>query len=254
MIIFPAVDIKDGQCVRLRQGRADDSTVFSSSPLAMAHHWAGQGSGWLHIIDLDGAFDGKPVNLGIIEKICSSLPDIKIQLGGGIRDMDIAERYLKAGITRLIIGTVALENPELYAGMCKAFPGRIGVSLDADGGRLKTKGWVSDSGLTVDDVLPRLAEQGTAFIVYTDIERDGMQSGINMEAMTRLANDSPVPVIAAGGVTALADVRELYPLAVNANLEGAITGRAIYEGTLKLHEALAWISAQQKLGNPTLGE
>lgn len=254
MIIFPAVDIKGGECVRLRQGKAEESTVFSSSPLEMAKLWAGQGSKWLHIIDLDGAFDGKPVNLSIIEEICSQLPDMQIQLGGGIRDIETARRYLDAGVTRLIIGTIALENPSLYGEMCKAFSGRIGVSLDAAGGRLKTKGWVSDSGLTVDDVLPRLAEQGTAFIVYTDIDRDGMQSGINMEAMTKLASESPVPVIAAGGVTALADVRELYPLSVNGGLEGAITGRAIYEGTLKLHEALAWIEAQQKLGNPTLGD
>lgn len=254
MIIFPAVDIKGGQCVRLRQGKADDSTVFSSSPLEMAKLWADQGSRWLHVIDLDGAFDGKPVNLAVIEDICSALPQMQIQLGGGIRGLDTARRYLDAGVTRLIIGTVALENPELYASMCHTFPGRIGVSLDAEGGRLKTKGWVADSGLTVEDVLPRLTEQGTSFVIYTDIERDGMQSGINMEAMTRLCNDSPIPVIAAGGVTALADVRALYPLSIHGKLQGAVTGRAIYEGTLKLHEAIAWIEAQQKLGNPTLGD
>lgn len=254
MIIFPAVDIKGGQCVRLRQGKADESTVFSSSPLDMAKLWASKGSNWLHVIDLDGAFDGKPVNLGVIKEICAALPGMQIQLGGGIRDLETARLYLEAGVTRLIIGTVALENPELFGEMCRSFPGRIGVSLDAEGGRLKTKGWVADSGLTVDDVLPRLSEQGAAFIVYTDIERDGMQSGINMEAMTKLSNESPVPVIAAGGVTALSDVRALYPLSVNGKLEGAITGRAIYEGTLKLQEALAWVAAQKKLGNPTLGD
>lgn len=254
MIIFPAVDIKNGQCVRLRQGKADESTVFSQSPLKMAEQWAAQGSGWLHVIDLDGAFDGAPVNLAVIESICSALPDMQIQLGGGIRDLETARRYLEAGVTRLIIGTVALENPELFGRMCAEFPGRIGVSLDAAGGRLKTKGWVADSGLSVGDVLPRLAKQGAAFIVYTDIERDGMQSGINMEAMSKLAAESPVPVIAAGGVTALADVRALYQLSVHGKLEGAITGRAIYEGTLKLHEALSWVAAQKKLGNPTLGD
>lgn len=251
MIIFPAVDIKGGQCVRLRQGKAGESTVFSPSPYDMARHWVEEGAAWLHIIDLDGAFDGSPVNLEVIKKICS-LPQVKIQLGGGIRDLATAKNYLESGVTRLIIGTVALEEPELFGQMCAAFPGRIGVSLDAAGGRLKTRGWVADSGLTVQDALPRLVEQGAAFIVYTDIERDGMQSGINMEAMEKLAHESPVPVIAAGGVTALADVRELYPLAVKAKLEGAITGRAIYEGTLKLREALAWVAAQQKLGNPTL--
>ncbi len=251
MIIFPAVDIKDGQCVRLRQGKANDKTVFSSSPYAMAEHWVNQGSKWLHIIDLDGAFEGRPANLGLIGDICSKL-SVSVQVGGGIRDVQTARRYLEAGVTRLIIGTVALEQPDVFAEMCSSFPGKIGVSLDAENGRLKTKGWVEDSGLTVEDVLPRLTAQGAAFIVYTDIERDGMQSGINMEAMQKLSNLSSVPVIAAGGVTALADVRELYPLSLDGKLEGAITGRAIYEGTLKLHEALAWIEHQQKMGNPSV--
>lgn len=251
MIIFPAVDIKDGQCVRLKQGKASESTIFSSSPLDMAKQWQDQGAEWLHIIDLDGAFDGSPVNLKLIESMCAST-NLSIQVGGGIRDLETAQKYLEAGVTRLIIGTIALEQPELYAQMCKAFPGKIGVSLDAADGKLKTKGWVEDSGLTMQEVLPRLEAQGTAFIVYTDIERDGMQSGVNMEAMTWLAKNANVPVIAAGGVTALADIRELYPLSLEGKLQGAISGRAIYEGTLKLNDALEWIKAQQKLGNPSV--
>ncbi|MDL2285441.1 1-(5-phosphoribosyl)-5-[(5-phosphoribosylamino)methylideneamino]imidazole-4-carboxamide isomerase [Desulfovibrio sp. OttesenSCG-928-F07] len=251
MIIFPAVDIKDGQCVRLRQGKANETTVFSSSPFEMAKHWVDQGAEWLHIIDLDGAFEGRPANIELIGNICSKLP-VSVQVGGGIRDTATATRYIEAGVTRLIIGTVALEQPEVFAQMCKEHPGKIGVSLDAEGGKLKTKGWVEDSGLTVEEVLPRLIEQGAAFIVYTDIERDGMQSGINMEAMKKLSDMSQVPVIAAGGVTALADVRELYPLSLEGKLEGAITGRAIYEGTLKLHESLAWVKYQKAQGNPSV--
>ena len=251
MILFPAVDIKDGKCVRLKQGRADESTVFSSSPLDMARQWQDEGASWLHIIDLDGAFDGTPVNLGLIGEICGKL-SISVQVGGGIRDLETVRRYLESGVTRVIIGTIALEQPELYAEICAAFPGRVGVSLDAEGGKLKTKGWVADSGLTMQSELPRLIQQGTAFIIYTDIERDGMQSGINIEAMTWLSQNSIVPVIAAGGVTALEDIRTLYPLSVHGRLEGAITGRAIYEGTLKLREALTWVEQQQKMGHPCI--
>ena len=251
MIIFPAVDIKDGKCVRLKQGKASETTVFSSSPLDMAKHWQEQGAEWLHIIDLDGAFAGAPVNLGLISDICTKLA-IAVQVGGGIRDLETARRYLESGVNRLIIGTMALEQPDLYARICATFPGKIGVSLDASGGQLKTKGWASDSGLTVQEVLPQLEQQGTSFIVYTDIERDGMQSGVDMKAMTWLAQNSNVPVIAAGGVTALADIRELYPLSLQGGLAGVITGRAIYEGTLKLNEALAWVSARQKLDQPNV--
>lgn len=244
MIIFPAVDIQDGKAVRLRQGRADDSTIFSPDPVAAARHWQEQGARWLHVVDLDGAFDGLPRSRDIVRAICSAL-DIPVQLGGGIRSEQIAEAYLDAGVERLIIGTLALEQPEAFAALCRRFPGRIGVSLDAEGGRLKTKGWVADAGLSVDDVLPRLLGDGAAFIIYTDIERDGMQCGVNLTALRHLAETSTVPVIAAGGVATLADVQALYPLSTQANLQGAISGRALYEGTLDLVEANAWIAAQQ---------
>lgn len=244
MIIFPAVDIQDGKAVRLRQGRADDSTVFSPDPVAAARHWQDQGARWLHVVDLDGAFDGLPKSRDIVRRICEALT-IPVQLGGGIRDEKTAQAYLDAGVQRLIIGTMALEQPEAFAALCARFPGRIGVSLDAEGGRLKTKGWVADAGMTVDDVLPRLLGDGAAFIIYTDIERDGMQSGVNLPALTHLATASSVPVIAAGGVATLADVQALYPLSRTANLQGAISGRALYEGTLNLGEANRWIAAQQ---------
>ena len=243
MIIFPAVDIQDGTAVRLRQGRADDSTIFSPDPVAAARHWQEQGARWLHVVDLDGAFDGLPRSRDIVRAICSAL-DIPVQLGGGIRSEQIAEAYLDAGVERLIIGTLALEHPEAFAALCRRFPGRIGVSLDAEGGRLKTKGWVADAGLSVDDVLPRLLGDGAAFIIYTDIERDGMQTGVNLPALTHLAEASTVPVIAAGGVATLADVQALYPLSRTARLEGAISGRALYEGTLDLKQANDWIDAQ----------
>lgn len=243
MIIFPAVDIQDGKAVRLRQGRADDSTVFSPDPVAAARHWQEQGARWLHVVDLDGAFDGLPRSRDIVRDICSAL-DIPVQLGGGIRSEQIAQAYLDAGVERLIIGTLALEQPEAFAALCRRFPGRIGVSLDAEAGRLKTKGWVADAGLSVDDVLPRLLGDGAAFIIYTDIERDGMQTGVNLPALTHLAEASSVPVIAAGGVATLADVQALYPLSRTARLEGAISGRALYEGTLDLKQANDWIDAQ----------
>lgn len=244
MILFPAVDIKNGQCVRLRQGRADDVTVFSPDPTAMARHWADLDAAWLHLVDLDGAFDGLPVNFELIRRICAEVA-IPVQLGGGIRDLATARRYIEAGVRRLIIGTMALEEPEVFGKLCTAWPGRIGVSLDAVDGVLKTKGWVADSGLTVDLVLPRLMKQGAAFIIYTDISRDGMHSGVNFAAMEYLVRKTAIPVIAAGGVTRLEDIQTLFPLSEH-GLEGVITGRAIYEGTLDFQEALAWIAGACK--------
>jgi len=243
MIIFPAVDLQGGKAVRLKQGIASESTVFNDDPVAAALHWQKQGAEWLHLIDLDGAFQGKSVNAELVANISSAL-DIPIELGGGVRDEDTARMWFDAGVTRLIIGTMALEQPQEYARLCALFPGKIGVSLDAVGGRLKTRGWVTDAGMTIDDVLPRLVNDGTAFIIYTDIARDGMQSGVNLPMLTHLAQSSPIPVVAAGGVATLEDIKALYPLSVNANLEGAISGRAIYEGTLNLPEALAWIKGQ----------
>jgi phosphoribosylformimino-5-aminoimidazole carboxamide ribotide isomerase len=243
VIIFPAVDIKDGQCVRLKRGLADQVTVFSKDPAAMAAHWESLGAEWLHVVDLDGAFSGEPRNKDLVARLCAGV-DAPVQLGGGIRDLDTARAYLDAGVERLIIGTIALTEPELFGSLCAALPGRVGVSLDADDGRLKTKGWVEDSGLTVQDVVPRLEEQGAAFLVYTDISRDGMHSGVNVPAMESLVDATSLPVLAAGGVSTLADIQALYPLSKK-GLQGAITGRAIYENTLDLKAALDWIASQE---------
>lgn len=186
-----------------------------------------------------------PKSRDIVKDICSSL-SIPVELGGGIRDIATAGAYLECGVTRLIIGTMALTDLPLFRKLCDTFPGRIGVSLDASGGRLKTKGWVEDDGRTVDDVLPGLLDAGASFIVYTDIERDGMQSGVNVGALTHVSDISSVPVVAAGGVATLDDIRRLYPLSVEGRLEGAISGRALYEKTLDLAEANAWLDAQEK--------
>jgi phosphoribosylformimino-5-aminoimidazole carboxamide ribotide isomerase len=243
VILFPAVDIRNGQVVRLEKGRAEKCTVFSPDPAAAALSWQDKGALFLHVVDLDGAFQGLPASLEIIRRICAAL-DIPVQVGGGIRDEASAKAYLDAGANRLIIGTMALEEPERFAGLCRTFRGRIGVSLDAEGGRLKSRGWAADSGLSVEEVLPRLARDGAAFLVYTDIERDGMQTGVAFDYLSRLARVSPIPVIAAGGVATLADVQRLYPLSRNAKLQGAISGRALYAGSLDLREAMDWIRSR----------
>jgi len=238
VILFPAVDIKDGRCVRLEQGRADAVTVFGEDPAASAMHWVELGAEYLHIVDLDGAFSGTARNFELVGRI-SKQAGIPVQLGGGVRDLATARAYAEAGVTRLIIGTIALEQPELFAEICSALPGKVGVSLDAVDGRLKSRGWVTDAGLSVSDVLPRIEAAGAAFIIYTDIARDGMQSGVNLPALTALCEATKLPVVAAGGVTNLDDLKALAPLCAK-GLQGAITGRAIYAGTLDFAEGLAF--------------
>ena len=247
MILFPAIDIKDGYCVRLVQGRADKETIFSADPVAMAKRWLHEGARWLHIVDLDGAFKGSPVNREVVAAIAKAVP-IPIQLGGGIRLPATAKEYLDMGVDRLIIGTSALKDPKLLTELCDKYPGKIGVSLDAHDGRLKSNGWVEDAGATIDQVLPKITEAGAAFVIYTDIARDGMQSGINLPMIEMVAKASRIPVVAAGGVHDLDDIKSLYPLWGKSNLEGVIAGRAIYEGTLNLQKALVWISEQEALG------
>ncbi|ACV68282.1 1-(5-phosphoribosyl)-5-[(5-phosphoribosylamino)methylideneamino]imidazole-4-carboxamide isomerase [Desulfohalobium retbaense] len=242
MILFPAVDIQDGQCVRLKQGKADAVTVFSPDPLAVSRHWETQGASWLHVVDLDGAFSGMPRNYDLIRSICDQVT-IPVQLGGGIRDAATAEKYLEAGVARLIIGTMALEQPETFRALCRAHPGRIGVSLDAEDGWLKTKGWVENSGRRVAEVVPELEPQGVAFVVYTDIARDGMQSGVNLRALEELLDSTGLPVIVAGGVATLEDLQSLHPLREK-GLAGVITGKAIYSGSLDFPAALEWLRCQ----------
>ena len=240
MILFPAIDIKDGQCVRLRQGKADQVTVFSRHPMTMAEHWTSLGASALHLVDLDGAFSGRPVNFNLIQMICQTT-GIPAQLGGGIRDLETAAAYFNAGVDRLIVSTMALDEPELFSELCIAWPGRIGVSLDAEDGRLKTKGWVAGSARSLEQVLADVEKRGAAFLVYTDISRDGMHSGPNLPALKALLKKTSLPVTAAGGVSTLDDIKALSALK---NLYGIITGRAIYENTLDLKAALNWLKTQ----------
>ncbi|MFP4392285.1 MAG: 1-(5-phosphoribosyl)-5-[(5-phosphoribosylamino)methylideneamino]imidazole-4-carboxamide isomerase [Desulfohalobiaceae bacterium] len=243
MIIFPALDIKDGECVRLKQGKEDQVTVFSRDPKAMALHWTSLGATWLHVVDLDGAFQGVPVNYQLIREICSQVK-VPVQLGGGIREERAAENYFQAGVERLIVGTLALEDKQALARLCRRWPGKVGVSLDADQGRLKSKGWVEDSGRRVFELLPELEGLGVAFLVYTDISRDGMQSGVNMQTLQQVLQVTSLPVLAAGGVHQLQDIQELYPLSKQ-GLQGVITGRAIYTGSMDLKQALDWLASQK---------
>jgi len=243
MIVFPAIDIKDGHCVRLRRGVATEVTVFSEDPVQMAMHWVEQGAQWLHVVDLDGAFQGEPVNKDLIRSLCSQVP-VPVQLGGGIRDMQVARQYFQAGVARLIIGTMALEDASGLKSLCQAYPGQVGVSLDVDKGRLKARGWVAETDLTVEQVVPELEEMGAAFVVYTDINRDGMQNGVNVNGVARLVEATSLPVIAAGGVTDLEDIKALFPLA-SKGLAGVITGKAIYSHSLDLKEALDWVEAEK---------
>lgn len=243
MIIFPAVDIQAGKAVRLKQGKKEEPTVYADDPLELALRWQDAGAKWLHIIDLDGAFSGENANLEAIERIIAGT-NILTQVGGGIRTCESAERYLQLGVGRLIIGTAALEHPNILREMCAVFPGRIGVSLDAVNGRLKSRGWLKDASSDIMDILPTLEDAGVAFIIYTDINRDGMQAGINIAMLAKLLSATDIPVIAAGGVASLADIQALSGIQNRGNLEGAISGRALCEGTLDLSEANAWLEAQ----------
>lgn len=236
MLIIPAIDLKDGQCVRLKQGRMDDSTVFGSDPVAMAQRWVDAGARRLHLVDLNGAFAGEPVNGEAVKAIARANPQLPIQIGGGIRTPDIIEAYLSAGVSYVIIGTKAVKEPQFVSEMCKRFPGKIIVGIDAQGGMVATDGWAEVSSVKAVDLAKQFACDGVSSIVYTDIARDGMMQGVNVEATVALAEACGIPVIASGGVTNMDDIRALRAVAARGIL-GAITGRAIYEGTLELAEA-----------------
>jgi phosphoribosylformimino-5-aminoimidazole carboxamide ribotide isomerase len=219
-----------------------DSTVFSNDPVAMARRWAGEGARRLHVVDLDGAFAGEPVNADIIEAISRALPDLPIQIGGGIRNLDTIAGYLEAGVEYAIIGTMAAKDPDFVHKACAQFPGHIIVGIDARDGRVAVEGWASESELEATDLARRFADAGVTAVVYTDIDRDGMMQGVNLEATVELAEQSGLPVIASGGISQLDDVRGLMQHA-QAGICGAITGRAIYEGTLDLAAAQAMVDA-----------
>jgi phosphoribosylformimino-5-aminoimidazole carboxamide ribotide isomerase len=237
MLIIPAIDLKDGHCVRLRQGLMEGATVFSEDPAAMAEQWLAQGARRLHLVDLNGAFAGKPKNEDAVRSIIETVGlDIPIQLGGGIRDLETIERYLDIGVTYIIIGTAAVKVPGFLHEACDAFPGHIMVGLDAKGGKVAVDGWSKLTGHDVGDLAHRFEGYGVEAIIYTDIGRDGMLSGVNIEATVELARPLTTPVIASGGITNLDDVRRLCAVQQE-GIIGAITGRAIYEGSLDFGEA-----------------
>ncbi|MBL3589484.1 MAG: 1-(5-phosphoribosyl)-5-[(5-phosphoribosylamino)methylideneamino]imidazole-4-carboxamide isomerase [gamma proteobacterium endosymbiont of Lamellibrachia anaximandri] len=235
MLLIPAIDLKDGQCVRLRQGRMEDDTVFSDNPVEMAGRWVEAGGRRLHLVDLNGAFAGEPVNGGVIQGIAEAYPDMPIQVGGGIRDEATIEAYLNAGVTYCIIGTQAVKEPDFVARACKAFPGHVIVGLDAKEGMVAINGWAEVTDQEVTELARRFEDDGVSAIVYTDIGRDGMMTGPNVEATTALANAINIPVVASGGITNIGDIEALCK-ADTTNITAAITGRAIYEGTLDFAE------------------
>ncbi len=237
MLIIPAIDLKDGQCVRLKQGVMEDATVFSENPGAVARHWLDQGARRLHLVDLNGAFAGKPKNESAIRAIVKEIDgNIPIQLGGGIRDLETIERYLDSGITYVIIGTAAVKIPGFLHDACYAFPGQIMVGLDAKDGKVAVDGWSKVTGHDVVDLAKKFEDYGVEAIIYTDIGRDGMLNGINVQATVALARELTVPVVASGGITNLSDIRTLCEIE-SEGIMGAITGRAIYEGSLDFKEA-----------------
>lgn len=236
MLIIPAIDLKDGKCVRLRQGRMEDDTVFDDDPVAVALRWLEQGARRIHLVDLDGAFAGVPRNAEVVKAICSACKDIPVQIGGGIRSMETAQAYIDAGIQFLIIGTLAVKQPEFVDALCARFAGHVIVGLDANDGFVATDGWAQASTVTAVSLAQRFENVGVSAIVYTDISRDGMMQGVNTEATAALADAVNIPIIASGGVTDIADIRSLAAQRAR-GIEGAIVGRALYEGTIDLADA-----------------
>lgn len=236
MLLIPAIDLKDGRCVRLRQGRMEDETVFSDDPLEVAQRWVDAGAKRLHMVDLNGAFAGKPVNAAAIHRIAEAFPNLPIQVGGGIRDEDTVQAYLDAGVRYVIIGTKAVSAPHFINDLCLEFPGHIIVGLDARDGKVATDGWSKMSNHDVVEVAQRFERDGVEAIVYTDIGRDGMMKGVNVDATVSLASKITIPVIASGGVSSMDDVKALCEVQ-DEGIMGAIIGRALYEGTIDLEEA-----------------
>lgn len=236
MILYPAIDLKDGHVVRLKQGRFDEVTVYSEEPLAMAQKWVEAGAQWLHVVDLNGAMQGKPVNTGVIETIMQGV-DVPIQIGGGIRSRDIAEIYLTLGAGRIVLGTQAIEDPELVQVLAKEFPERVAVGIDAKDGYVAVRGWQQTGEQKAVDLAKKMADMGAACIIYTDISRDGMLTGPNFDATREMARQSSIPIIASGGIATLDDIKRLKEMEAD-GITGAILGRSLYEGTLDLGEAI----------------
>jgi phosphoribosylformimino-5-aminoimidazole carboxamide ribotide isomerase len=237
MILFPAIDLKDGACVRLVRGEMEQATTFNDNPAAQARDFAAAGFEWIHIVDLNGAFAGAPVNDAPVAEIIAAI-DVPVQLGGGIRDMDTIDHWLGAGVQRVILGTAAIKNPDLVRAACDKYPGRIVVGIDARGGRVAVEGWAEISNTRALDLAMRFENDGVAAIVYTDIDRDGAMQGVNIDATVDLAFALTTPVIASGGVRGISDIADLKAHE-SAGIEGVISGRAIYDGRLNATEALA---------------
>jgi len=235
MILYPAIDLKDGQAVRLLRGDMDKATVFNDDPAAQARAFVEAGCEWLHLVDLNGAFAGEPVNAAAVEAILAQC-DVPAQLGGGIRDMATIEAWLSKGLARVILGTVAVENPDLVREAARAFPGKVAVGIDARNGMVATKGWAEETDVNATDLARSFEDAGVAAIIYTDINRDGAMQGPNVEATAALARAVSIPVIASGGVSSIADLIALRDC--GAPLDGAISGRALYDGAIDLKEAL----------------
>ncbi len=245
MILIPAIDLKDGRCVRLRQGNMSKSTVFSEDPVAVARKWISLGCERLHLVDLNGAFAGEPINGAIVEQIAKESAGIPIQVGGGVRNLQTIEHYAEAGAARVILGTKAINDLGFVIEACGAFPGKVSVGLDARDGRLATEGWSKVSDLLATEYAKKLSDAGVSEIIYTDIARDGMMQGVNIEATLSITRASKIPVIASGGIRDLSDIEKLLKVAKEGIL-GAITGRAIYEGTLDFQRA--HLLCQNKVG------
>lgn len=235
MLLIPAIDLKDGKCVRLRQGRMDDETVFSDDPVSQAERWVEAGARRLHIVDLNGAFEGNPVNADVIHKIAEKFPELPIQVGGGIRDEDTIQTYLDAGVQFVIIGTKAVTTPHFVSDICLEFPGHIIIGLDAKNGKVAIDGWSKLSNHDVIDMAQHFERDGVEAIVFTDIGRDGMMQGLNIESTVELAKAIHIPVIASGGITSIEDIKQLCAVHEE-GIIGAITGRALYEGSLDLRQ------------------
>lgn len=248
MVIIPAIDVKDGRCVRLKQGDMSTATVYSDDPVAVSRHWLAQGARRLHVVDLNGAAAGRPKNEGVIREIVKAVGDaIPVQLGGGIRDLDTIEKYLDDGVTYIVIGTAAVKNPGFLQDACTAFGGHIIVALDAKDGKVAVEGWSKLTGHDVVDLAKKFEDYGVEAVLYTDIGRDGMLTGVNVEATVKLARELRIPVIASGGLTGLADVEQLCAIE-SEGIMGVITGRALYQGTVDFKAAQARADALSEAG------
>lgn len=238
LTLYPAIDLKGGQVVRLRRGDMAQATVYSSEPAAQARRFAAAGFPWIHVVDLDGAFAGRPANAAAVEAILAAVPGLPVQLGGGIRSMATVEAWLSRGVARVILGSAAVKDPEFARAACRAFPGRVALGMDARGGLVATEGWAETSTLPALDLAKAFEDAGAAAIIYTDIDRDGMLGGVNLEATLALARAVAVPVIASGGVASLDDLAALAAVTAE-GIEGAIIGRALYDGRIDPAKALA---------------